>query len=253
MKRIILLTLAAFAATSCGFVRINGDKLSDVIREGLENGDINVVFNGDTLASRAKIVASDNYITKDYPVDLFSSIRTDIPCDVTYTDGQPFLSISAPDNVLEYVSVENRNGELVLSLPRASLKFKKMKGIRVTVSSPMLNGLTINGAGDFDAPSGIVTDSFNAVVSGAADMDIDGLKCDGIARIVVNGAGDIDLEKVECGSLKVEISGAGDCTVEGHAGDADFTVNGAGDVDIHDFSADNLQTRINGVGNVRRN
>ncbi len=253
MKRIILLTLVAFAASSCGFVRINGEKLSDVIREGVENGDINVVFNGDTVVSRTKIVASDNFITKDYPVDVFRSIRTDIPCDVTYTDGEPFLSISAPDNVLEYVSVEDRNGELVLSLPKASLKFKKMKEIRVTVSSPMLSGLTINGAGDFDAPSGIVTDSFNAVVSGAADMDIEGLKCDGLAKIVVNGAGDIDLGKVECGSLKVEINGAGDCNVAGHAGDAVFTVNGAGDVDICNFSADNLQTRINGVGKVKRN
>lgn len=240
MKRIILLALAAFAATSCRFVIINGDKLSDLIHD-------------DAIASRTKIVASDNCITKDYNVDAFSAIRADIPCDVTYSDGQPFLSISAPDNVLEYVSVENSNGELVLSLPVTSLKFKNMKGISVTVSSPMLNGLTISGAVDFDAPSGIVTDSFNAVVSGAADMEIDGLKCDGLAEIVVNGAGDIDLEKVECGSLKIEIRGAGDCTVEGHAGDADFTVNGVGDMDIVNFSADNLQTRINGVGNVRRN
>lgn len=247
MKRILVLFFAAFVTSSCTFVKINGEKLSDLIR----NGDIDITVNdGTASSSRKKIIASDNYVTKKCPVDVFTSIRTDIPCDIIYTDGEPSLTITCPDNVFEHVSVENNDGELAISLKRVPLT--SIRKFEAVISAPMLKGLHIDAPGDFDAPRGIVTDSFCAVISGAGDMDIEGLKCGGIVSVTVNGAGDIDLEKVDCGFLKVNINGAGDCSVEGHSKEADFVVNGAGDVDIHEFTADNLRTSVNGIGNVRR-
>lgn len=257
-----MVALAAFVAASCGFVTVNGERLSEVIRHGIDEGDIDIsVTKG----------GSGDYITKNFPVGEFNVIESGICCDMTYTDGEPSLTVTCSDNVMKCVTAEVEDGVLKLAIKGAT--FKRIQKFDVVVSAPRLNGLRISGAGDFEAPRGIVTDSFDAVISGAGDMEIDGLQCDGPVNIFVSGAGDVDLEgvdceslsvkisgagdldleRVDCKSLKVGISGAGDCSVDGHSEEAEFVVSGAGDVDIRGFSADNLTTSFNGVGKVHRN
>ena len=64
--------------------------------------------------SKEGIVPSKNYITQKVKVDNFDGISTSTSIDVNYTQtaGNTDVEIYAPDNLMEYVKVENDGGML---------------------------------------------------------------------------------------------------------------------------------------------
>lgn len=82
-----------------------------------------------------------------------------------------------------------------------------------------------------------------------ADVEIEiamarfeGLEIDGAADAVIS---DIDSEAVE-----IEISGAGDVSMNGACTTATFEVNGAGDIDAEAFECAHVDLTINGAGDA---
>ena len=249
MKKIIFISLAALSLASCNLITINDQALRKMLKEGIEDGSISVNYGGN---GKHSIKASDNVVTRDYPVELFNSVCCNVPCDIEFTEGEPSLSITTSDNIHDIIVVTSKDGRLEISSDGGISSFKNLQKFKALISAPQLNGLTINGAGDFEADHGIVTDGLEIEISGAGDVEINGLKCSGDVSVAVNGAGNIEIDRADCQSIKVEINGAGNCELEGHAGSADLEINGVGNIDIAEFSADNLKTNVGGIGRVRR-
>ena len=243
MKRIAYLTLAAVALLSlpsCRFVHVSDELNEKATQQG---------FSWKGEASGERITASDNYITQYETTGEFHAITCNLPGDVIYTPGECAVSINAPDNVLELVTVRNENG--TLQIKSNAGRIRNLKKITINVSSPVLEELNFNGAVDFNAPEGITALDFNAVVNGAGDIDIKGLKADN-ASLIVNGAGDATIKDLDCESISVAINGAGDAVLSGRAGRAGLSIAGAGDIDARELNCSDIDTKVRGVGSIRK-
>ena len=242
MKKIpcILAACALLLLPSCRFVRVS-DEFNDAMK------DEGVSWNGDSAG--AVISASNNYITREDVTGEFHSLQCNLPGDIIYTPGDCAVSINAPDNVLEHVTVRNENGTLEI---KSNLKtIRNLKKITITVSSPVMESLLFNGAVDFSAPQGITALDFTTTVNGAGDIDINGLKA-GNVSITVNGAGDANIIGIDCDDLAVSITGAGDAVLAGRAAKAGLTISGAGDIDARQLECPDIDSKVRGVGSIRK-
>ena len=248
MKRIayILAAAALLILPSCRFVRVS-DELKQQFREGFS---ADIEFNGDdTATGKETITASDNYITRNDVTGEFHSIHCNVPGDVVYTPGDCAISLNGPDNVVQHIIVNNENGTLVVKTDGVTVR--KLKKFTIRLSCPVLEETIFNGAVDFSAPEGITALDFNAVVNGAGDVDINGLKADK-AEITVNGAGDIDITSLDCESIGVAVNGAGDAVVSGKAAAASLTISGAGDIDVSALQCPEIESKVRGIGSIKR-
>ena len=239
MKKIFSIILSAavlLPLASCRFVRVSDEFNEAIKEEGLD-------WTGEAIS------ASDNYITRDEITGEFHALLCNLPGEVTYTPGDCAVSINAPDNVLERVTVRNENG--TLEIKSNTSRFRNLKKITINVSSPVLERLTFNGAVDFNAPQGITALDFDATVNGAGDIEINGLKA-GKVSLTVNGAGDAHLDELDCDALTVAINGAGDATLAGRALKAELSISGAGDINAQALKCDDIDSKIRGIGSIKR-
>ncbi|MBQ6045546.1 MAG: DUF2807 domain-containing protein [Bacteroidales bacterium] len=235
MKRIYTIALSAAmlaAATSCTFVRVNPNAFS--------KGDFEY------------IEGSSNLQSKSYTVPQFTGIDTFISADIEYsmTEGDPSVTIEAPDNLIDKLNLKVEDG--VLKVRFDDDRHYSFKTIRVKASSSTLEALSIRGAGDFDARSGIDCKRFNVDVQGAGDVDMAGLRCEGDLNIDVRGAGDITVSGLSCQKVKVDVQGAGDVDLSGKAESADLSIQGAGDIDITRLEVVNVSSSVAGMGSIKR-
>lgn len=243
MKKIAYILGAALLLTlpSCRFVNLSED-LKNKIRE---NG-----YSMEGESSSERITASDNYITRDEVTGEFHGLVCNLPGDVIYTPGECAVSIYAPDNVHDILTVRNENG--TLEIKTSTTRIRNLNKVKINVSSPVLESLVFNGAVDFNAPQGITALDFNATVNGAGDIDINGLKS-GNATLNINGAGDARINGIDCDELAVAIAGAGDAVVSGRvSGKADLSISGAGDIDARELKCNNINSKVHGVGSVKK-
>lgn len=248
MKRIAYILAAAALITlpSCRFVRL-GDKLKEEFRDSVSK---EIASDEDIPFGEEPISASDNYITRDNMMTgEFHSIQCNVPGDVIYTPGDCAISFNGPDNVVQHIKVNNENGTLVVKTDGSTIR--NLKKFTINLSCPVLEEIVFNGAVDFKAPQGITALDFSAVVNGAGDVELSGLKADK-ADITVNGAGDIDIYKLDCERISVAVNGAGDAVVSGVAAKADLSISGAGDIDASALQCDDIDAKVRGVGRIKR-
>lgn len=71
-----------------------------------------------------------------------------------------------------------------------------------------------------------------------------------LSAFIIEGAADADISGIDSDSFLLEIDGAGDVTLEGTCGDAEYEINGAGDIDAEDFKCKTVDITINGAGDA---
>lgn len=72
----------------------------------------------------------------------------------------------------------------------------------------------------------------------------------GIESLGIEGAGDVEIYDIDSDTFNLDIDGAGDVTLQGKCGDADFEINGAGDLDASKLQCKNVTVEINGAGDA---
>ena len=237
MKKIITIAImaaAAASASSCIFVRVNPNDFNDLKSE--------VVFG------------SNNTDTKTFTVSQFTGIDSSVPADIDYymTEGEPTITVTAPDNILEKLKFDVEDGVLKVSFADGNQRINVGgKGIKVKASSATLENLSIRGAGDFDAAY-LECSGFNVEVSGAGDITLGTVRCAGDLSIAVRGAGDIDVDGLECRTVKVDVAGAGDVVLSGKAESANLSIRGAGDIDARRLDCSDITSNVSGMGSIRR-
>lgn len=255
MKNIIrystLLTISvSFLFISCSFVGVNKNYEKDINGSAIIDG-LNITLNDSGETS-----------TKTYDVTGFKSIKTNIPCKINYVMGPESLSISATETVFSHLSVVVVDSVLVIET--RGVKIRNQRSNRIEVSSPMLSGLTVNGAADFNSDR-IVADDFTCNINGAGDVYINSLEAKDVsmevngagdldvehftceeAYVEINGAGDLAVEDLDCNNIRIEVNGAGDVSLSGKARTARVDITGAGDVKASSLECDDFVKTVNG-------
>ena len=225
--RAISILAAGMLLCSCSFVSVKGGN-----------------FKHTTI-----VRASGDIVEKTYELDGFDIIDLSGSYEVNYTPGDFYVSVSAPENLIDHIKVEVRNGSLCFGSDGTMIR--NWKNATATVHCPVLSGVAVSGAADFNAEQGIVSDDFTVDVSGAGDIEIHSLTAENVT-MKVSGAVDIDVDNLDCNSIVVRISGAGDIDIEGKAEKADLIVSGAGTIDARNLKCEDITSSVSGIGSVRR-
>lgn len=233
MKRFICplgSVILAVVVSSCAFVTYKGEDHQDV-------GNV-----GESVEMAEKV----------YDMKEFNSIRCDIPADITFTQGDPFVKIVTRESILGAISVNSDDeGHLIISREDGRT-LKNVKKLEIAISANNLTDVTLNGAVDFSAEGPVSFGDFNLLSSGASDIEFESLKAANVS-LVINGTGDIGIDTIDCESLSIQINGAGSCEVsDGWAGNASATIRGAGEVDLSDMSVGNFNYAVKGAGDVKK-
>ena len=211
-----------------------------------------------SVSSEAKegIVPSKNYITQKVKVDNFDGISTSTSINVVYTQttGDTDVEIYAPDNLMEYVKVENDGGMLKIyfesEIHGKGINIRGKHNTKVNISSPAIHALHTSSSGDIVLVNGLKTNGLVSVESSSAgEIEGNGISCEELV-IQASSAGDIELKNVACSTLQVEASSAGDVSLSGACRMAKLEASSAGEIDADDLKADAVVAEASSSGDV---
>lgn len=166
---------------------------------------------------------------KAFQLGDFSAVQLAGPFDATITTGgKPAVTIEGPQEIVDRLIVEVKDGELSIRTPRGA-RLRTNQPVKIRVSAPQLTAATIAGAGDI-----------------AIDKLAGGGNFDG----TIAGAGSLDLGEVSLGSLKVSIAGSGEVTGSGTAASANHSISGSGSIRLADVATRDVEVSIMGSGDI---
>ena len=180
------------------------------------------------------IQPSKKLITRDYKVKEFNKIDAGTVGNIYYTqstDGKTDLQIYGPDNIVALIQVAVKDNTLFLSIDK-SKKVRNFKKMKITITSPTLNGISFKGVGDVHIENGLTTDN----------LDIES-----------KGVGNVDIQSLTCQKLNVQSVGVGDVKLEGTAQIAALHSKGVGNIEAGNLRANAVEASSQGVGDITCN
>ena len=173
-------------------------------------------------------------VSRSYQVGGFDKIEVAGPYDVQVRTGaNPSVSASGPQKMIERMTVEVRDGKLLIRPEREhgwfQMGWNSHGNVQLTVTVPQLHGAAITGSGDIkvDQARG---DSFEGVVT---------------------GSGGLDVAALDVQTLKLSIAGSGGVkTGSGKAQSANFDIAGSGDIDAKGVQVQTADVSIAGSGSI---
>lgn len=188
--------------------------------------------------------------TKEFSVQPCGRMTFDLHADIRFEISEtPYVKAKGAGNVLDNMIVDTDvDGRLWV---RFADKHIRYKNLTIQVGTPSINELVFNGAVDFTNAGTITSDCLRIECTGAADIDIDGLKAENVT-LVTNGASDISIKDLESGSIDITVNGASDIRLEGKSEKGKIAINGAGDIDVENFVCPDLTTNSNSIKRIRK-
>lgn len=185
-----------------------------------------------------RVTASKNIITKDIRLTDFSKLTASGSINMVYHQeaaGNPRVIITCPDNVLDYIVVEQKGSKLSIKLKdRVNISWNGRhddKDFVIHVYSKGIDEFQGSGSGDYTLAGILQATDFKASLSGSGDVKIENLKASGDVSFNLTGSGDFKVNAVACQTLKARVTGSGDMDVKGIGSkEVDASVTGSGDI-----------------------
>lgn len=174
-------------------------------------------------------------------IDEATAVVLDTSGDLVITEGDPALTIHAPEGVLERLTADVRDGVLELGSRGGPLMMSGRISYELTL--PKLESIEVNGSGDVDAVAS--GGAFRIEISGSGDVAVSGT-ADAL-ELTIDGSGDIEAGDLVARDATVSISGSGDVDVQ-VTGTLDVEISGSGTV-THRGGA-RVTSDISGSGSV---
>lgn len=182
------------------------------------------------------------------PVEAFSGIVQAGSMDVVYTcSAKRSLRIEGESNLIPYVQTTVENGTLEVKV-KDHTDLRTHQALRVYVSGPAVNKLTLAGSGKllvpgFLAPSG----HLDLNLAGSGDLHVDSLNCPGV-RLRQAGSGDIYV-RGDTRDLSLKLVGSGNVHARYlRSEDARSILVGSGNAEL--YASKSLQSKIIGSGSL---
>ncbi|MFC1927547.1 head GIN domain-containing protein [Chloroflexota bacterium] len=174
------------------------------------------------------LVGSGNLETEAYAFSDFTEVEIGSAFEFEIQQSSSYnISITADDNVMEYVQVSKDGQTLKIGLRTGLGIFlgPVSATLRASLTMPQLHGLTTSGA-------------TRGTVSGFSSTEDLSIGVSGASRVT----GDITAGNVQFG-----ISGASTVQLEGSANDIDANVSGASRLNLDDFTVNNADVNFSGA------
>ena len=180
-----------------------------------------------TACTRMQQVRGDrNVMSEQRDVSSFDAIQVEGALDVYLTQGeQETITVKADENLLDVIRTEVSGGTLRI-YPEKNIKNAKSTQVYVTLNT--LRDLAISGASDVESEGVIMAEELVLTVSGASDVVLE----------------------IRAESLVSKFSGACDANLSGEVVSLTISASGACDVAAYDLVAQDCQVTSSGASNV---
>lgn len=187
---------------------------------------------------------SGKRIVEKRTIGSFTSITTEGAYDIEVTlQKEPSLEIEGDDNIVPLIATAISNNVLHVSSRQG---YSVDDPIRIKLSVPNLEGLSVSGAGKIDI-KGMNNDNFEIDSKGAPTIMVSGTTK--TITIDSSGAGQIDTQNLRASRATVEVSGAAKIELD-VAEQLDVTVSGPSSVIYRGDPV--VNKTVNGPGTVER-
>ena len=189
------------------------------------------------ISALAMIIFSTTIIaqeTKEIKVDTFDEIKVEGSAQwelIPYDENKVVIESSTAD-VFDYINVENKGNNLVVSTTEKTKNISKLfKAVTIKIYFKSFESISLGGVGSLK-----MTDNFSAKNIEAT----------------LRGTGSMDLN-IACSNFVGNIYGTGSLTVVGKAKSSTARVEGVGSFDGLDFETTNSNITVSGVGGAKVN
>lgn len=159
--------------------------------------------------------------------------------------GEPSLTITAGEDVLEEITAVVHGDTLAIDLPGTWLNTGP---IEYELVMPSLASITVRGSADVTgeiAPDGGTT---TVSVEGSGDVEVTGAAGADAVVVSVAGSGDVDLPDVAAAQTTVRVEGSGEVELAGTTDALEIEVAGSGSVDAEELRAGDVRVQVEGSG-----
>jgi len=173
------------------------------------------------------VVGNGNVEVRDENIKKFTRLEISGNFDVYITQARKSsLRIEADENLQDIIDVY-QDGNRLKIIARENILRAKKKSLFISFSD--LAKMDLSGAIEIRGETPVDVRSLAIVCSGAVDMKMD---------FVVK-------------KLRLEISGAANCDIEGSADDLIIELSGAGDFNALDLKSENVSVELSGAANAK--
>jgi hypothetical protein len=170
------------------------------------------------------LIGSGNLETEEYAFSNFTRVEISTAFQFEIQQSSSYnISVTADDNVMEYVQVSQVGQTLKIGL--RTVTWFGPKTLRTSVTMPELRGLTVSGASRGDIYDFSSTEDLDITVSGASRVNGD----------------------ITAGNAEFDISGASTIQLDGSANDMVASVSGASRLNLDDFTVNNADVNFSGA------
>jgi len=182
---------------------------------------------------------TENYNFSDFTrVDVSSAFEVEIAQSGSYS-----ISITADDNLFEYIQVTKEGETLKIGLK--TLTTLGPATLEAKVTMPKLRGLDLSGATGGTVSGFSSTENLDIDVSRASSVDLVGMSA-GDVKFDVSGASKVTGDII-AGDTDFDIDGASTVQLEGSAGDMVVEAGGASRVKLSGFTVNNANINLSGA------
>ncbi len=140
--------------------------------------------------------------------------------------------VEAEANVLPLVETMVRGGVLTIKYKSGS-SFSTRRGVRITVTTPVLRSAELRGSGDLHFARGFRQPSLEVSLAGSGDVSFADAAIDGDLLVNVKGSGDVEGQVMTGGNVRITLLGSGDVSLSlGRPQSVGASLNGSGDVNL---------------------
>lgn len=161
------------------------------------------------IAAMATILPFCGYaVTKTVSVGTFNAINVNSYVNVAFTQGKS-------NEIVADVTIEVKNGTLTIDTKNKKWKSNGKNNPRptITVASPEINAITINGSSDFTT-SDLTSANLEISINGSGSFTANGINASA-ATAKINGSGEISIKSLKSTNTETDVNGSGEITVKG--------------------------------------
>lgn len=176
-------------------------------------------------------------VVQQRPLKGFHKIEVFGSPSVYYSQADSFsVCVKGPEDLVDKIVTTVEDGTLTIrnkgKIGIFNVSFGGMRDLSVSVCSPDLTSVDLNGSGDFVSLSKLDTDNMRISLRGSGDMRFESIICDHSETELV-GSGDIEIKQLEALTSDIMLVGSGDIDVlQRNVNETNISLKGSGDINV---------------------
>ena len=159
------------------------------------------------------------------------------------------VTVSGRENLVDLSDVRVENGVLVVGFKRP-VHIRGEHHLRVAVSAPELNTVSVSQGGEFDVRGSLKTSSLSLSAVQDSEISMDYVQADAVT-LSAAGRSEVELNRVQAGRINASAADRADVDLSGQVEEVTLVNDGSGEIDADDLRAVQAHATTNASGKIK--